>query len=87
MLGQPLKLTLPLASLLISFQWNEYGLWLLPDHPNSEGYEKIVTHNDFDGIVSASLCSWVLKIQKGDLYRAPHHCTLSNHDHRERCGL
>jgi oligoribonuclease NrnB/cAMP/cGMP phosphodiesterase (DHH superfamily) len=27
-------------------------------------YEKIVTHNDFDGIVSASLCSWVLKIQK-----------------------
>jgi len=36
----------------------------LPHHPNSEGYEKIVTHNDFDGIVSASLCSWVLKIQK-----------------------
>jgi len=29
-----------------------------------EGYEKIVTHNDFDGIVSASLCSQVLKIQK-----------------------
>jgi oligoribonuclease NrnB/cAMP/cGMP phosphodiesterase (DHH superfamily) len=29
-----------------------------------EEYEKIVTHNDFDGIVSASLCSWVLKIQK-----------------------
>jgi hypothetical protein len=32
--------------------------------PNLDGYEKIVTHNDFDGIVSASLCSWVLKIQK-----------------------
>jgi oligoribonuclease NrnB/cAMP/cGMP phosphodiesterase (DHH superfamily) len=32
--------------------------------PNLKGYEKIVTHNDFDGIVSASLCSWVLKIQK-----------------------
>jgi len=32
--------------------------------PNLQGYEKIVTHNDFDGIVSASLCSWVLKIQK-----------------------
>ena len=31
---------------------------------NSDGYEKIVTHNDFDGVVSASLCSWVLKIQK-----------------------
>ena len=29
-----------------------------------ENYEKIITHNDFDGIVSASLCSWVLKIQK-----------------------
>jgi hypothetical protein len=27
-------------------------------------YDKIVTHNDFDGIVSASLCAWVLKIQK-----------------------
>ncbi len=27
-------------------------------------YEKIITHNDFDGIVSASLCSKVLKIQK-----------------------
>jgi len=32
--------------------------------PNLDGYEKIVTHNDFDGVVSASLCSWVLKIQK-----------------------
>jgi oligoribonuclease NrnB/cAMP/cGMP phosphodiesterase (DHH superfamily) len=32
--------------------------------PILDGYEKIVTHNDFDGIVSASLCSWVLKIQK-----------------------
>jgi len=31
---------------------------------NLGGYEKIVTHNDFDGVVSASLCSWVLKIQK-----------------------
>jgi oligoribonuclease NrnB/cAMP/cGMP phosphodiesterase (DHH superfamily) len=32
--------------------------------PKLGGYEKIVTHNDFDGIVSASLCSRVLKIQK-----------------------
>jgi len=31
---------------------------------NVHGYEKVVTHNDFDGIVSASLCSWVLKVQK-----------------------
>jgi len=28
----------------------------------SKNYEKIVTHNDFDGIVSASICTWVLKI-------------------------
>ncbi|MGB9629607.1 MAG: hypothetical protein ACPL6D_13185 [Thermodesulfobacteriota bacterium] len=27
-------------------------------------YEKIITHHDFDGIVSASLCAWVLKILK-----------------------
>jgi oligoribonuclease NrnB/cAMP/cGMP phosphodiesterase (DHH superfamily) len=27
-------------------------------------YEKIVTHNDFDGIVSASLCSWAFEIPK-----------------------
>ena len=37
---------------------------ILPHPPNLQGYEKIVTHNDFDGIVSASLCSWALKIQK-----------------------
>jgi len=35
-----------------------------PVSPNLAEYEKIVTHNDFDGVVSASLCSWVLKIQK-----------------------
>ena len=27
-------------------------------------YEMIVTHHDFDGIVSASLCSWALKVDK-----------------------
>jgi oligoribonuclease NrnB/cAMP/cGMP phosphodiesterase (DHH superfamily) len=27
-------------------------------------YEKIITHNDFDGIVSASLCSWAFEISK-----------------------
>jgi oligoribonuclease NrnB/cAMP/cGMP phosphodiesterase (DHH superfamily) len=27
-------------------------------------YEKIVTHNDFDGLVSASLCAWALKVEK-----------------------
>ncbi len=30
----------------------------------NRGYDKIVTHNDFDGIISASLCSQVLEIQK-----------------------
>ena len=28
------------------------------------GYEKIITHNDFDGIISASLCAWALKIER-----------------------
>jgi hypothetical protein len=28
------------------------------------GYEKIVTHNDLDGIVSAALCTWVLKVER-----------------------
>ncbi|HXX36460.1 MAG TPA: hypothetical protein VEM15_18490 [Thermodesulfobacteriota bacterium] len=32
--------------------------------PGLEVYEKIVTHNDFDGIVSASLCSWAFGIPK-----------------------
>jgi oligoribonuclease NrnB/cAMP/cGMP phosphodiesterase (DHH superfamily) len=27
-------------------------------------YEKIITHNDFDGIVSASLCAWALEVEK-----------------------
>ena len=27
-------------------------------------YEKIVTHNDFDGMVSASLCAWALKVDR-----------------------
>ncbi len=35
-----------------------------PGDPSLEVYEKIITHNDFDGIVSASLCSWALKIHK-----------------------
>jgi len=27
-------------------------------------YEKIITHNDFDGIVSAALCAWALKVER-----------------------
>jgi len=33
-------------------------------NPEVRVYEKIVTHNDFDGIVSASLCAWALKVEK-----------------------
>lgn len=32
--------------------------------PNPGEYEKIITHNDFDGVVSASLSAWALKIEK-----------------------
>jgi len=35
----------------------------MPEVPHSR-YEKIVTHNDFDGIISASLCVWALKIER-----------------------
>jgi hypothetical protein len=38
---------------------------MVPDrNPEPTGYEKIITHNDFDGIVSASLCAWVLKVER-----------------------
>ena len=29
-----------------------------------ETYEKIITHNDFDGIVSAALCAWALGVDR-----------------------
>jgi oligoribonuclease NrnB/cAMP/cGMP phosphodiesterase (DHH superfamily) len=34
------------------------------NRPEEKKYEKIVTHNDFDGIVSAALCTWMLKVEK-----------------------
>jgi oligoribonuclease NrnB/cAMP/cGMP phosphodiesterase (DHH superfamily) len=37
---------------------------LSPGGPEKESYEKIITHNDFDGIVSASICAWALKIER-----------------------
>jgi oligoribonuclease NrnB/cAMP/cGMP phosphodiesterase (DHH superfamily) len=68
-----------------------------PDNPNLEGYDKIVTHNDFDGIVSASLCSWVLKIQRviftGPLTIARSQITITEKDvvcdlpYPLQCGL
>ena len=62
-----------------------------------EEYDKIVTHNDFDGIVSASLCSWALKIQKvifaGPLTIARSQITITEKDvvcdlpYPLQCGL
>jgi hypothetical protein len=67
------------------------------DSPNLGGYDKIVTHNDFDGIVSASLCAWVLKIQKvifvGPLTIARSQITITEKDvvcdlpYPLQCGL
>ncbi len=67
------------------------------DTLNLEGYDKIITHNDFDGIVSASLCSWVLKIQKvifaGPLTIARSQITITERDvvcdlpYPLQCGL
>jgi oligoribonuclease NrnB/cAMP/cGMP phosphodiesterase (DHH superfamily) len=64
---------------------------------NLEGYDKIVTHNDFDGIVSASLCAWVLKIQRvifaGPLTIARSQITITEKDvvcdlpYPLQCGL
>jgi len=68
-----------------------------PDSIPSEGYDKIITHNDFDGIVSASLCSWALKIQKvvfaGPLTVARSQITITEKDvvcdlpYPLQCGL
>jgi oligoribonuclease NrnB/cAMP/cGMP phosphodiesterase (DHH superfamily) len=68
-----------------------------PRNPNLEEYDKIVTHNDFDGMVSASLCSWVLKIQKvifsGPLTIARSQITITEKDvvcdlpYTLQCGL
>ena len=32
--------------------------------PDSSVYEKVITHNDFDGIVSGSICAWALRIER-----------------------
>jgi len=60
-------------------------------------YEKIVTHNDFDGIVSASICAWVLKVEKilfaGPLTIAKSQITITERDvvcdlpYPLQCGL
>ena len=31
---------------------------------SQQGFEKIVTHNDFDGVVSAALCAWGVKAER-----------------------
>ena len=35
-----------------------------PMEREPSAYEKIVTHNDFDGLVSAALCAWALKVDR-----------------------
>ncbi len=50
----------------------------------SFGYEKIITHNDFDGIVSASLCAGVFKVERilfaGPLTIAKSQITITERD-------
>jgi hypothetical protein len=36
----------------------------MEERPAAGHYETIVTHHDFDGIVSAALCSWALKVDR-----------------------
>jgi oligoribonuclease NrnB/cAMP/cGMP phosphodiesterase (DHH superfamily) len=60
-------------------------------------YEKIVTHHDFDGLVSAALCAWALKIEKvvfaGPLAIARSQITITDRDvvcdlpYPLQCGL
>lgn len=63
----------------------------------TQEYEKVVTHNDFDGVISASLCAWVLKTQKvifaGPLTIARSQITITEKDvvcdlpYPLQCGL
>jgi oligoribonuclease NrnB/cAMP/cGMP phosphodiesterase (DHH superfamily) len=52
--------------------------------PDEKRYEKIVTHNDFDGIVSASICTSALKIDRilfaGPLTIAKSQLTITEKD-------
>jgi len=69
----------------------------LSNNANFNRYEKIVTHHDFDGIVSASLCSWALKVQKvtftGPMTIARSQITITQNDvvcdlpYPLQCGL
>lgn len=62
-----------------------------------EKYEKIVTHNDFDGVVSASICMWALNINKvifaGPLVVSQSKITITDRDvvcdlpYPLQCGL
>ncbi len=62
--------------------WNETTL-----SPGKETYEKIVTHNDFDGIVSAALCAWALGVDRL-FFAGPLTITKGpDHDHGKGCGL
>jgi oligoribonuclease NrnB/cAMP/cGMP phosphodiesterase (DHH superfamily) len=67
------------------------------DAPEKKSYEKIITHNDFDGIVSASICAWVFEIEwvifTGPLSIAKSQITITEKDvvcdlpYPLQCGL
>jgi oligoribonuclease NrnB/cAMP/cGMP phosphodiesterase (DHH superfamily) len=52
--------------------------------PKIAVYEKIITHNDFDGIVSASICAWIWKVERilfaGPLTIAKSQITITEKD-------
>ena len=54
------------------------------ENSESFGYEKIITHNDFDGIVSASLCAGGLQVERilfaGPLTIAKSQITITERD-------
>ena len=66
---------------------NERTPVISEDSASRETFERVVTHNDFDGIVSASICCWALKIEKV-FFAGPLTITHSkDHDHGAGCGV
>jgi oligoribonuclease NrnB/cAMP/cGMP phosphodiesterase (DHH superfamily) len=73
------------------------GYYFLMSQVLLSSYEKIITHHDFDGLVSAALCAWVLKMEKvifaGPLAIARSQITITERDvvcdlpYPLQCGL
>ena len=74
-----------------------YLFMVSPNHSDLLAYDKIITHNDFDGMVSASLCAWALKVERiifaGPLTIAKSQITITEKDivcdlpYPLQCGL